>query len=134
MEITGAMIWGWQAGHAISLALQEENLGLEVTAISQYVNRWQENHLNCHSHSDFMKNWALPYVLTEPEEIDYVFNLIKEPQPLGNPYSQRAGKAIRKVMPTIQQERLDIFQKLGRMSLPCTEIYAEVTKISKPVS
>jgi len=28
VEITGAIIWGWQAGRAVSVALQEENLGL----------------------------------------------------------------------------------------------------------
>jgi len=134
MEITGAMIWGWQAGHAISVALQEENLGLEVTALSQYVKRWQENHIARHNHSDYMKNWSLPYILTEPEEIDYVFGLIKEPQPLGNPYSQRAGKAMRALMPTIERERPDIARKLQRGSLPSIEVYAELTKISKPVS
>ena len=134
-EITGAMIWGWQAGHAVSVALQEENLGLEVTALSQYVKRWQEDHIARHSHSDYMKNWILPYILTEPEEIDYVFGLFKEPQPVStNPYNQRIGKAIRKLMPTIERERPDIAQKLGRMGLPSIELYAELTKISKPLS
>ncbi len=46
VEITGAMISGWKAGNAIALALQEENLGLEVTAISQYVNWWKEAYVN----------------------------------------------------------------------------------------
>lgn len=136
MEITGAMIWGWQAGHAVSVALQEENLGLEVTAISQYVNRWQENHLNRHNYDVYMHIWALPYVLTEPEEVDYLFSLIKEPlPPCFNPYTMggHLGQAIGKVMPTIQQERPELLQKLGRMGLPSTELYAEVTKISKPV-
>jgi hypothetical protein len=146
IEITGAMIWGWQAGHAISNALQEENLGLEVTAISRYVNRWQEEHIKYTSHDGMMKNWALPYALTEPEEIDYLFSLLKEPLPVppGSPYDGVAwtsggfggglGEHIEKVMPTIQKERPEIAQKLERMSLPCTEIIADVTRISKPIS
>ena len=134
MEITGAIIWGWQAGHAVSLALQEENLGLEVTAISRYVNRWQEDHLQYHSYDAIMKNWALPYVLTEPDEIDYLFSLLKEPlPPMTNPYTSRLGIYIKKVVPTIQQERPELLPKLARMGLTSTEIYAEVTKISKPV-
>jgi len=134
MEITGAMIWGWQAGCAASVALQEENLGLEVTALSQYVKRWQEDHIARHSHSDYMKNWSLQYILTEPEEIDYVFSLIKEPQPVGsNPYKQRLGKTMAKMMPTIERERPDIARKLKRGSLPSIEVYAEVTKISRPI-
>jgi hypothetical protein len=39
-----------------------------------------------------------------------------------------------KVLPTIQQERPDIIQKLQRGGLPITEIYAEVAKLSKPAS
>jgi len=135
MEITGAIIWGWQAGHAISLAIQEENLGLEVTAISRYINRWQEEHLKHHSYEALMKTWAMPYILTEPEEIDYLFSLIKESlPPMTNPYTSRLGEYIEKVIPTIQQERPELLPKLAKMGLPCTEIYAEVTKISKPVS
>ena len=137
MEITGAMIWGWQAGHAVSVALQEENLGLEVTAISQYVNRWQKDHLDRHSYELYLHIWALPYALTEPEEVDYLFSLIKEPlPPCFNPYTMggHLGQAIGKVMPTIQQERPELLPKLQKMGLPCTELYAEVTKISKPIS
>jgi len=134
MEITGAIIWGWQAGHAVSLALQEENLGLEVTAISQYVSRWQEDHLQHHSYDAIMKVWALPYILTEPEDIDYLFSLLQEPlPPMTNPYTSRLGIYIKKVMPIIQQERPELAQKLARLGLPSTEIYAEVTKISKSV-
>jgi flavin-dependent dehydrogenase len=135
MEITGAMIWGWQAGHAISLAIQEENLGLEITAISRYINRWQEEHLNHHNYDDIMKNWALPYVITEPEDMDYLFGLLKDPiPPMTNPYTSRLGVYIKKVMPIIQKERPELSQILARLGLPCTEIYSEVTKISKPVS
>jgi hypothetical protein len=43
------------------------------------------------------------------------------------------GTAMAKVMPIIQQERPEILQKLARMGLPPTEIYAEVAKLSKPV-
>ena len=136
------MIWGWQAGHAISNALQEENLGLEVTAISRYINRWQEEHIKYTSHDGMMKNWALPYILTEPEEIDYLWSFVKEPIPtaLGNPYDGVAweggglGEPVEKAMPIIQKERPEMLQKLARMGLPSTEIYAEITKISKPVS
>ena len=138
LEITGAMISGWKAGHAIALALQEENLGLEVTAISQYVNWWKEAYVNYYGSDAYMKNWAIPFILTEPEEIDYLYSLIKEPiRPCFNPYtmSKYLGRAMRKVMPTIQQNRPELVQKLvEKMALPFTEIIAEVTKTSKPVS
>jgi len=137
LEITGAIISGWKAGHAISLALQEENLGLEVTAISQYVNWWKEEYTNYYSSDAYMKVWSLPFVLSEPEVVDYLFDLLKEPMPACfNPYTsgRHMGRAIRKAMPTIEQEKPELLQKLGKMGLPFTEIIADVTKLSKPVS
>jgi hypothetical protein len=89
-----------------------------------------------------MKNWALPYALTEPDEIDYLWSFIKEPLPVspGNPYDGVAWEEslftghMEKVMPIIQQERPELLPKLAKLGLPCTELYAEVTKISKPIS
>ncbi len=137
LEITGVMICGWKAGHAASVALQEENLGLEVTAPSQYVAWWKKDYINYYSQDVYMKTWGLPYILTEPEEIDYLFSLIKETMPACfNPYTMQdhMGNALRKVMPTIQKERPEMLQKLERMSLSFAEICGEVTKLSKPVT
>jgi hypothetical protein len=131
------MISGWKAGNTVSLALQEENLGLEITGISRYVDWWKEEYTNYYSPDAYMSNWALPFILTEPEEIDYLLGLIKEPMPpCFNPYTMggHLGQAMGKVIPTIQQERPELLQKLGRMGLPFTEIITEVTKLSKPVS
>jgi digeranylgeranylglycerophospholipid reductase len=135
LEVTGAMICGWKAGNAVSTALQEENLGLEVTAIVQYGNWWQEAYVNYYSSDVYMKIFGLPLILG-PDEIDYLFSLIKEPLPACfNPYTlqDHIGHALGKVMPTIEQERPNIFQKLQRMSLPATELYADITRTSKPI-
>ena len=136
LEITGAMISGWKAGHAASLALQEENLGLEVTATAKFAEWWKEAYVNYYNPDAYMKNWVLPGIILGPEEIDYLFGLIKEPMPpCFNPYTvgDHLGQAMGKVMPTIQQERPEMLQKLGRMGLPCSELYAEVSKLSKPI-
>ena len=136
LEITGAMISGWKAGHSISLALQEENLGLKVTAISKYINWWQEAYINYYGSDAYMKNWAIPFIFSEPEEVDYLFSLITEPvRPCFNPYtmSKVLGRALRKVMPVIKQNRPELIPKLvGKMALPFSEIIADVTRISKP--
>jgi digeranylgeranylglycerophospholipid reductase len=137
LEITGAMISGWKAGHAVAVALQEENLGLEVTALSKFADWWKEAYINYYSADAYMANWGLPYILTEPEEVDYLFSLLKEPMhPSFNPYTMGGylGQALAAVIPTIQQEKPEMLQKLGRMSLPAAEIFTEVTKVSKPVS
>jgi flavin-dependent dehydrogenase len=136
LEITGAMISGWKAGHSVSVALQEENLGLEITALDEFANWWKEAYINYYNPNTYMKTWAFPFILTKPEEIDYLLSLIKEPlPPCFNPYTM--GKYMReateKVMPVIQRERPEIARKLERGNLPVTELLAEVTKLSKPV-
>jgi len=136
IEITGAIISGWKASHAVSLAIQEENLGLEVTAISQYAKWWKQSYVEYYSHDVYLKAWSLPYILTREEEIDYVFGLITEPfAPAFNPYTMphHLGQALNKIAPIIQKERPELAEKLGRSKLPAREIFAEITKISKPI-
>ncbi|MFH0941701.1 MAG: NAD(P)/FAD-dependent oxidoreductase [Chloroflexota bacterium] len=136
LEITGAIISGWKSGHAVSLALQEEKLGLEVTATSSYIDWWKKAYADYYSSDAYMKVWALPFILTEPELIDYLFGLVREPLPACfNPYTmaKNMGRALRKAMPTAEKERPELFQKLNKMRLPFTEIIADVTRISKPV-
>jgi hypothetical protein len=134
LEITGAMISGWRAGQAVSTAVQESNLGLETTGIALYVNWWQQAYINYYSHEVYIKSYALPYILTTGEEIDYVFGLIKETlRPCWNPYTSPMAEALKKVIPIIQQERPEVLQKLAANKLPPSQIFAEVNRMSKPV-
>lgn len=136
IEITGGIISGWKAGHAVSLALQEARFGLEVTAIPGYADWWRKDYADCYSSDAYMKVWALPFILNRPEEIDYLFGLVKEPLPPSfNPYNmaKNMGKALRKVIPEAQKERPELFQKMDKMRLPFPEIIADITKISQPV-
>jgi flavin-dependent dehydrogenase len=137
LEITGAMISGWKAGQAISTAVQEENLGLEVTGVSRYVNWWKETYINPNCSEIYMTGMSMAYILTSAEELNYVYGLVKEIAPATwNPYT--AAKALRgsmaKAIAITQEKRPDIFQKLERRSLPPSQLLAEITKISKPVS
>jgi len=137
IENSGAMICGWKAGQAVSIALRQENLGLESTGIPQYVKWWQETFIEGYDHEAYMKNWVLGLVLTEPEEMNYVFGLVNEPMPPNfNPYSgpKMMGRRTAQLAPIIQEKRPDIFQKLGKLRMPLKEVYAEVTRISQPVT
>jgi flavin-dependent dehydrogenase len=136
LENPGAMISGWKAGQAITTAVQEENLGLEVTAIAQYTKWWQETYIDYYDQELYMKAFSMPLVLTEAEDVNYVYGLINETLPAcWHPYTPGIymGQAMAKVMPTLQKERPDILQKLQKRGLPTTEIYADITKISQPV-
>jgi len=136
VENPGAMISGWKAGQAITTAIQEENLGLEVTGIAQYARWWKEAYIDYYDQEFYIKAFATPFILTTEEEVNYVNGLIKETLPAcWHPFTLGVvlGQAMAKVVPIIQQERPDIIQKLQRRNLPATEIYAEVAKLSKPV-
>lgn len=137
VENHGAMLSGWKAGQAISTAVQEANLGLETTGISQYVEWWKEAYVNRYDHADMIKGFALSSILSTEEEMNYFYSHVKET--LAAVWSpEGAGSAMKpvlaKVMPIIEQERPDIFQKLQRRRLPASQLLAELTKISKPVS
>ena len=132
----GSLICGWKAGHAVALALQEERLGLEVTAISQYDDWWREAYIDFFNHDAYMKTWSLPFLLNTDEDLDYLFSLVKEPlPPCFHPYNYRKhfGKVIKAVMPTIERDRPEIAAKFRKMGMPIAELIADVTRISKPV-
>jgi hypothetical protein len=135
LEITGAMVSGWKAGQSVSTAIQEENLGLEVTGITQYINWWKETYINFYDHEIYMKGLARSSILGTAEATNYFFGLINETLPaVWNPYSSPTGEVMKRIMPILQKERPDILQKMQRTALPFAEIIADITKISKPVS
>jgi len=138
LEITGAMISGWKAGQAITTAVQEENLGLEVKGIARYLDWWRSAYINYYNHEDTMRGLAsLPYTLTTNETLNYVYGLIREALPAcWNPYtgSTAMAQGMAKAIPIIQRERPEILQKMeSSRNIPLRQLLAEVTKISKPV-
>jgi len=137
IENTGAMISGWKAGQAISTAVRERNLGLKITGIPRYVNWWQDAFVKSYDHEAYMKNWILTFVLTEAEKMSYAFGLIKEPLPANfNPYTapKIMGAKMATLQPIIAQQRPDIWLQLTKLRWPLKEVYADVTRRSKPIS
>ena len=136
LEISGAMISGWRAGQAICTVLRETNLGLETTGISEYVKWWKDTYINCYNQENYMKGaYGQSFIFTTEEEMSYTFGLIKETlRPCWNPYRSPMADALAKVIPIMQRERPEILQKLQKRSLPASQVFAELTKISKPVS
>ncbi len=136
LENSGAMISGWRAGNAIATAVKEEKVGIASQGISHYLEWWKTVYLEGHNHQDYLMNFAMPYVIDTEEDIDYIFNLIKDPMPpCWNPYAviKYLGQTIQGLIPTIQQERPELLQKLAKMSAPMAEILEPTTKACKPL-
>jgi flavin-dependent dehydrogenase len=136
LENSGAMISGWKAGNAIAAAVKEDKFGITSQGISHYLDWWKTVYLEGHRHEDYLMNFAMPYVIDNEEDINYIFNLAKEPlPPCWNPYAviKHLGQLIQGLVPTIQEERPDILPKLAKMSQPMTEILAPTTKACEPL-
>jgi hypothetical protein len=110
--MTGAVICGWKAANAVTLALTEGKISRE--GVSLYLDWWREELINKYDYKDMVRNAVLPYILT-PDEIDFIFSLIKKPLPsIFDPYEtpKLVGSALAEVMPLIDRKRPAILQKL----------------------
>ena len=123
-EMTGAIISGWKAASAVTCALTEGKVSRE--GVSDYLDWWREEVINKYDYRDMIRNAVLPYVLT-PDEIDFIFSLIKKPLPnIFDPYEtpKLIGGALSEVMPVIAKEKPLIIKKLNQMrSIPLEKIF-----------
>ena len=123
-EMTGAVISGWKAANAVTYALVEGKISRE--GVSSYLDWWRDEVIKKYDYRDMIRNAALPYILT-PDEIDFMFSLIKKPLPsIFDPYEtpKLIGGALAEVMPIIAKERPAMFQKLSQMSgIPLKKIF-----------
>jgi len=123
-EMTGAVISGWKAASAVTCALTEGKVSRE--GVSDYLDWWREEVINKYDYRDMIRNAVLPYVLT-PDEIDFIFSLIKKPLPnIFDPYEtpKLIGGALSEVMPVIAKEKPRIIKKLNQMRLiPLEKIF-----------
>jgi flavin-dependent dehydrogenase len=134
LENTAAMISGWKSGLAAAASIQEERLGLEVTGIRNYAQWWKQIYTPMKSEI-YMKIYAPPYFLTSDEDMDLVLGSVKGPlKPCWNPYTSPLGEALKKVIPEIERQHPEMAPKLARRKLPAAQTFAEITRISKPVS
>jgi flavin-dependent dehydrogenase len=123
-EMTGAVICGWKAANAVTYALIEGKISEE--GVYSYLDWWREEVINKYDYRDMIRNTVLPCILT-PDEIDFIFSLIKKPLPaIFDPYEtpKLIGGALAEVMPILAKERPVILQKLTQMqSTPLEKIF-----------
>jgi flavin-dependent dehydrogenase len=136
IENIGGMMCGWHAGNGVAEAIREETLNRPVTGINNYLKWWKDTYCDAYSHELYMKNWVMGMVLNNADDMSYVFGLVKDKLPANfNPYSAQKmmGKVIGAYGPVIAKERPDIMAKMGKLRIPLKELYAPITKTSKPV-
>jgi hypothetical protein len=116
MEVANAsaIVCGWKAANAITLACLNGKIGRE--GISSYLEWWEQYFYGPYGHIDFKPIEIQDFL--DAGDIDYLAELVKEPFPhtldfynllntLGNTYGG--------LFPVIQDERPDVMDKLMGM-------------------
>jgi flavin-dependent dehydrogenase len=132
-EMTGAVMSGWKAANAVAYALTEGEISRK--GVSGYLDWWRDEVSGRYDYRDMIRNAVLPYVLG-PDEIDFLFSLLKKPLPsIFDPYEtpKVVGAAIAEVIPVIARERPAIAQKMARMpSVPLEKIFEGCVRVGFP--
>jgi len=132
-EMTGAVISGWKAAHAVTFALIEGKISRE--GVSIYLDWWRDEVIKKYDYQDLIRNVVLPYLLT-PDEIDFLLSMINKTLPsILDPYEtpKLVGGAIAEVMPAIVKKRPAIAQKLSQMrTIPLNSVFAGCIRAGFP--
>jgi flavin-dependent dehydrogenase len=114
-EITGAIMCGWKAANAITVALRDNKPSREGAA--RYQEWWRESFLR-NDYRGYLRSLALLYVFNAGD-IAYVYRLIDKPLPCTlNPHKlqELMNAAIREKMAVIQTQRPDIIAKFRQIA------------------
>ncbi len=114
-EITGSIMCGWKAAHAITIALIDNKLNRE--GVENYLTWWKESFLQ-YDYEGYLRALAMLYVLNE-EDVSYVYTLLDKPLPSTlNPHKLQGlmNAAIFDKLPTIQAERPEIIEKFQKIA------------------
>jgi flavin-dependent dehydrogenase len=133
MELSNsfAILTGWKAANAVTLALLEGRVNRE--GIESYLGWWEEKFYEPYGQDDFR-----PLELHDffnADDMDYLVGLIKEPLVSTlNFYKMFStiGNAYAELFPVIQEERPDVMEKLMNIVNQMDEIEKEARKTGFP--
>jgi digeranylgeranylglycerophospholipid reductase len=116
IEINGAILCGWNAANAVTVALRDKKLNRE--GISNYLNWWKRSLFEQHDYRDYLKPFTMTAYMNY-EEIDYIFSLVKDPlRPCLHAFSggQLIGMEIMNRLPLISKERPTLAEKIMKFA------------------
>lgn len=129
-EITGSIMCGWKAAHAVTLALRDNRPGRE--GIQSYLTWWKESFLK-YDYRGYLRSLAMLYLLSA-EDVCYLYCLLNKPLPCTlNPHKLEGlmNTAILERLQAIEAERPEIIEKFQRIaSEPLEELLKPLRGIS----
>jgi len=111
-----ALCNGWKAGNAVTLAVVEKRH--DMTGLGDYFEWWEKSFYDPFGKFDFGMGAGEPQDYLTGEEIDYLANLVTEPLPTTMNFFtlfNLLGTTYAELLPTIEQERPEVVEKLMEM-------------------
>ena len=112
IEITGAILCGWNAANAVTVALADNKISRE--GIESYIEWWKRAVADRHDFRDYLRPFTMPAVLSD-KDIDFLFGSIKGPLK-STLHAFTGGEIltteIQKLVPMIQEKRPRLMEKI----------------------
>ena len=134
MESTNsvAILFGWKAANAVTLALLDGKINKE--GISSYLEWWEKKAYEPYGRTEFKP--IHPADFLSADDIDYLAGLIKEPLIATMDFFKlfgTIGNAYGELFPVIQEERPDIMDKIMGVADNMEELEKKARKAGYPV-
>jgi hypothetical protein len=114
-EVTGSMLAGNKAAHAVATALRDKKLDRE--GVQSYLAWWKKSYPDSMDFRHYAEVFASQVVLKK-EDFNYLFKKIDKPLPHSlNPFmlNQHMGKALAEKMDVIKTENPAFLQRMMQM-------------------
>ena len=122
IEISGAILCGWKAANAVTVALADGKINRE--GIEPYIDWWKKSVADQHDFRDYLRPFTMPAVMAN-EDIDFLFDAVKGPL-RSTLHAFTGGEiltaAIQDLIPMIQKKRPLLFEKIVQFGTTPLEI------------
>ncbi len=129
VEMTGAMMCGWKAAHAVATALRTNQVNRD--GIMGYLDWWRKSFPESHDYRTFF-TVVTTMAQFAPEDLNYLYTIRQGPLSFTlNPY--RGGQGLKEVLPRIEAERPQLAERLRKVqTAPLEEMVAPLTEAGFP--
>lgn len=129
-EITGAILCGWKAAHAVANAIRLNQLNRD--GVMDYLTWWKKSFPEFHNYKAFFRTLVM-MATVDRDDLNYLYTVMQGPVLFTlNPYTVPQHH-LQGALPRIQQERPELLVKLQKMqTTPIEESMASFAKAGFP--
>jgi flavin-dependent dehydrogenase len=116
-EITGSMMCGWKAAHAITVALRDNKPNRQ--GVLDYIEWWKKSYPEFDDYRNFYLFIPFCFIFTA-DELNYLYGLFKNPLPSNNnPFLviRLLKQALQPLMPQMRKEKPSVYEKLNLLEI-----------------